>query len=83
MKQFNVQQLIIERESTMKKITLGLMVLCFLLISNTAIAKPSYFGLNYLVTEFESKNDNTSADLDGVLLIFGQKVHKNFAIEGR
>ena len=67
----------------MKKITIGLMVLCFLFISNAAIAKSSYFGVNYMVTDFESKDANTSADLDGVILNFGQYLHKNFAIEGR
>ena len=67
----------------MKKITIGLMVFCFLFISNAAIAKPSYFGVNYMVTDFESKDANTSADLDGVILNFGQYLHKNFAIEGR
>ena len=59
------------------------MVFCFLLISNAAMAKPSYFGINYLVADFESKDANTSADLDGVILNFGQYLHKNFAIEGR
>lgn len=67
----------------MKKVVIALLVSSFLSISASAMAQASYFGLNYLVTDFENKAENTSANLDGVLLLFGQKLHKNFAIEGR